>query len=153
MNRKLLIGIAAGVLALMLAGGAVFAGELPIGQRSATAQATSATARPNAAGPRQGDRQAKRAMLVRAMVQATADATGTQPKDVLAALQDGKSLAQYAQEHGKTGDDILAKLREQGNQRLDKALERAKQLIDQPGLGRGTQPNNAGPNGGTGERP
>ena len=71
------------------------------------------------------------------LVKATADATGTTPEAVLAALKQGQSLAQYAQAHGKTPDDILAKLREQGQQRLDQGLDRAKQLIEKPGLGRG----------------
>jgi hypothetical protein len=61
---------------------------------------------------------------------------------VLAALRQGQSLAQYAQAHGKTADDILAKLREQGQQRLDKGLDLAKELIEKPGLGRDGQPNN-----------
>ncbi|HET8645388.1 MAG TPA: hypothetical protein VFO85_07865, partial [Vicinamibacteria bacterium] len=79
----------------------------------------------------------KRHPLAAGLVKATAEVTGLQPKDVLAGLRAGKSLAQIAQEHGKTGDDILAKARELGQQRLDKALERAEELIDQPGLGRG----------------
>jgi len=61
--------------------------------------------------------------------------TGLQPAEVRAELRAGKSLAQIAQEHGKSGDDVLAKLREQGQQRLDQALDRAKDLINQPGLG------------------
>jgi uncharacterized ParB-like nuclease family protein len=72
------------------------------------------------------------------LIKATADATGTKPADVLAALKQGQSLAQYAQAHGKTADDILAKLREQGQQRLDKSLDKAKELIEKPGLGRNT---------------
>jgi hypothetical protein len=80
---------------------------------------------------------AKRHPVAAGLVKATADVTGTTPKEVLAALKQGQSLAQYAQAHGKTADDILAKLREQGQQRLDKGLDRAKELIEQPGLGRG----------------
>jgi hypothetical protein len=71
------------------------------------------------------------------LVKATADVTGTTPKEVLAALKQGQSLAQYVQAHGKTADDILAKLRQLGQQRLDKGLDRARDLIEQPGLGRG----------------
>jgi hypothetical protein len=78
---------------------------------------------------------ARRHPVASRLIKATADVTGTQPKDVLAALQQGQSLAQYAQAHGKTADDILAKLREQGQQRLDKALEQAEELIETPGLG------------------
>jgi len=79
------------------------------------------------------------------LVQATAQVSGMQPKDVLTELRAGKSLAQIAQEHGKTADDILAKLRELGQQRLDKALDRAKDLINKPGLGRGQAPTTTNP--------
>ena len=78
----------------------------------------------------------KRHPVAAGLVKATADVTGTKPADVLAALKQGQSLVQYAQAHGKTEDDILAKLREQGQQRLDKGLDKAKQLIEKPGLGR-----------------
>jgi uncharacterized ParB-like nuclease family protein len=81
---------------------------------------------------------AKRRPAAAALIKATADATSTKPADVLAALKQGQSLAQYAQAHGKTADDILAKLRVQGQQRLDKGLDKAKELIEKPGLGRGT---------------
>ncbi|HEU5087467.1 MAG TPA: hypothetical protein VFT99_08480, partial [Roseiflexaceae bacterium] len=50
--------------------------------------------------------QARR--LRAALVKATADVTGMTVKDVAAELKTGKSLAQIAQEHGKTVDDILA---------------------------------------------
>jgi uncharacterized protein (DUF433 family) len=83
---------------------------------------------------------AKKAPVAAGLIKATAEVTGMQPKDVLAELRAGKSLAQIAQAHGKTADDILAKLRELGQQRLDQTLDRAKALIDQPGLGRGQQP-------------
>ncbi len=81
---------------------------------------------------------AKRHPVAAGLVKATADVTGTKPEDVLAALKQGQSLAQYAQAHGKTADDILAKLREQGQQRLDNGLDKAKELIEKPGLGRDT---------------
>jgi transposase-like protein len=77
---------------------------------------------------------AKRRSVVNPLVKATADVTGLQPQEVQQALKSGQSLAQIAQAHGKTSDDILAKLREQGNQRLQQTLERAKTLIEQPGL-------------------
>jgi uncharacterized ParB-like nuclease family protein len=87
---------------------------------------------------------ARRHPAAAGLVKATADVTSTKPADVLAALKQGQSLAQYAQAHGKTADDILAKLREQGEQRLDKGLDKAKQLIKQPGL-RGGKPGSAAP--------
>jgi len=89
-------------------------------------------------GQQIGRAVAKRHSAAARLVKATADVTGTTPADVLAALKQGQSLAQYAQAHGKTADDILAKLREQGQQRLDQGLDKAKELIEQPGLGSGT---------------
>lgn len=96
-------------------------------------------------GQQIGHAAAKRHPIAAGLVKATADVTGTKPADVLAALKQGQSLAQYAQAHGKTADDILAKLREQSQERLDKGLDQAKQLIEKPGLGRADQPNNASP--------
>jgi hypothetical protein len=96
-------------------------------------------------GQQFGRAVAKRHPVAASLVKATADVTGTKPADVLAALKQGQSLAQYAQAHGKTADDILAKLREQGQQRLDTGLDRAKELIEKPGLGRDGQPGNASP--------
>ncbi|MEO7913482.1 MAG: hypothetical protein ABIV47_27845 [Roseiflexaceae bacterium] len=96
-------------------------------------------------GKQIGRAVAKRHPVAAVLVKATADVTGTKPADVLVALKQGQSLAQYAQAHGKTADDILAKLREQGQLRLDKRLDQAKELIETPGLGRDGQPNNASP--------
>jgi hypothetical protein len=92
-------------------------------------------------GQQIGRAVAKRHPAAARLIKATADVTATTPKDVLAALQQGQSLAQYAQAHGKTADDILAKLREQGQQRLNKGLDQAKELIETPGLGRDTTSN------------
>jgi hypothetical protein len=75
-----------------------------------------------------------------ALVKATAGVTGTAPKDVTAALRSGQSLAQYAQAHGKTADDIIAKLREQGEAQLAKMLEKVKDLIEKPWPARGGKP-------------
>jgi uncharacterized protein (DUF433 family) len=91
-------------------------------------------------GQQIGHAAAKQAPVAAGLIKATADVTGLQPKEVRAELRAGKSLAQIAQEHGKTADDILAKLRELGQQRLDTALDQAKELIEKPGLGRGEQP-------------
>jgi uncharacterized ParB-like nuclease family protein len=89
-------------------------------------------------GQQIGRALSKRHPVAAELIKATADVTGAKPADVLAALKQGQSLAQYAQAHGKTEDDILAKLREQGQQQLDQGLDRAKELIEKPGLGRDT---------------
>jgi uncharacterized protein (DUF433 family) len=124
-------------------------------ERADTALAQFDQAAPQVVSDQNLGQQARRAVANKApvaagLIKATADVTGMQPKDVLAGLREGKSLAQIAQEHGKTADDILAKLRELGQQRLDKAVDRAKALIDKPGLGRGQQPG-ATPTEGTGQ--
>lgn len=75
-----------------------------------------------------------------ALIRATAEVTGTSPEDVRAALQGGQSLAQYAQAHGKTADDIIARLKEEGETRLATMLDKARDLIGQPGLGHGDAP-------------
>jgi len=103
MKRYLLIGLVCGTLAL--AGGVALAG--PSFERSATvaAQATPApTAQPEAPnprsnrGPRQGDAQhsgrGKGQKLGMLLGRATADVAGITQRDVLAGLNDGKSLAQ-----------------------------------------------------------
>ena len=66
------------------------------------------------------------------MVAATASVTGLSEAQVQAELKSGKTFAQIAQEHGKTVDDILAKLRELGEKKLDSALDRAKQRLNSP---------------------
>ena len=46
-----------------------------------------------------------------------------------AEVKAGKSLEQIAQDHGKTADDIVAWLRQQGEERLDRELDRARDAI------------------------
>jgi len=96
-------------------------------------------------GQRIRQRAARQHPVAAGLVKATADVTGLTPKDVLAQLRAGKSLTQIAQTYGKTADDILAKARELGQQRLDKALDRAKDLVNQPDLGRGQRGSSANP--------
>jgi hypothetical protein len=126
MNRKILIGIAGGALALALAGGAVYAGPSLERSFTATTQAASPTAQPTAATTARGQHNGKAAMLVPALIKGAADATGTQPKDVMAALRDGKSLAQYAQEHGKQASDIVQTARKNIQDRLNQAVSNGK---------------------------
>lgn len=66
------------------------------------------------------------------LVAATASVTGLTEAQVQAELKSGKTFAQIAQEHGKTIDDVLAKLRELGQKKLDGALDRAKQRLNSP---------------------
>lgn len=121
MNRKLLIGISGGALALVLAGGAAYAGPaLHAGTAAAVAtDPTPAPGRP--AGQGQAARGAKAQALVRSLIKATADATSSKPKDVLAALGDGQSLAQYASAHGSSDTAVVAA----GRARLDARLKQA----------------------------
>jgi len=125
MNRKLLIGIAGGALALILAGGAVYAESLP---RSVSTTAAQSTATPNAQPntlPRNG--QVRKAIkLAQGLIRVTADTTGTQVKDVIAALKSGQSLSQYAQAHGKTDAEIIGAARTKLDDRLKQAVSTGK---------------------------
>jgi hypothetical protein len=118
MKRIILSGIVAGALA-MASIGAV--GAAPLATQPAAEQA--------AARPGRGPLAA-----AAALIKATADATGLTQREVLAELKAGKSLAQIAQEHGKTADDILAKARELLQNRQQELLDRLRDLINQPGL-------------------
>jgi hypothetical protein len=125
MNRKLMIGIAGGALALILAGGAVYAESLP---RTASTTAAQSTATPNAQPntPRRNGQLRKAVRLAHGLIQVTADTTGTQVKDVIAALKSGQSLSQYAQAHGKTDAEIIGAARTKLDDRLKQAVSSGK---------------------------
>src|SRR5262245_58068878 len=135
MQRKILIGVAGGALALALAGGAVYAGpsierSLVAAQATTpTAQPTSSSTQPGEAQPNGGSRRGERgkaALLTAALIKASANVTSTQPKDVLAALRDGKSLSQYAKDHGKTDADVIQAARKNVQDRLSQAQSNGK---------------------------
>ena len=65
------------------------------------------------------------------LVEATASVTGLTAEQVRTELAAGKTYAQIAQEKGKTVDDILAKLRELGEQRLATELQQARDRLNQ----------------------
>jgi hypothetical protein len=127
MNRKLIIGIAGGTLALILAGGAVYAESLPRTASTTTAQSTATpNAQPNSPGRDRAGQLRKSVRLARGLIQVTADATGTQAKDVVAALKSGQSLSQYAQAHGKTDAEIIGAARTKLDDRLKQAVSGGK---------------------------
>jgi hypothetical protein len=125
MNRKLIFGIAGGALALILAGGAVYAESLP---RSASTAAAQSTATPNAqpASPGRNRPVRKAIHLAQGLIRVTADTTGTQVKDVIAALKSGQSLSQYAQAHGKTDAEVIGAARTKLEDRLKQAVAGGK---------------------------
>src|SRR5690349_20576799 len=137
MRSKLVIGIAGGVLALALAGGAVLASPAAKNLNVAQTQATATPApEPGVARPKARQVMAKRLVLL--LSRATAEVSGIKPKNVLAGLRDGKSLAQIAQEHGKTDKDVIAAARAKLDDRLKQAVtkgrltqERANTLLSQ----------------------
>jgi hypothetical protein len=125
MNRKLIIGVAGGALALLVAAGAVYAESLPRAA-SATAAQSTATPSPQPASPGANRPVRKAVRLARGLIQVTADATGTQVKDVVAALKSGQSLSQYAQAHGKTDAEIMSAARTKLEDRLKQAVSGGK---------------------------
>lgn len=74
-----------------------------------------------------------------ALVRTTADVTGLEPREVVEQLRAGKSLEQIAQENGKTADDILAQVQTKTEERQQRLLDRAAELITEPGLGAGEE--------------
>jgi hypothetical protein len=91
-----------------------------------------------ASAPKPGQQRAAKEQAKRvraALIQATAAVTGLTPGQVRQELRAGKSLAQIAQEHGKTADDILAKLREQAGAKIDSIVEQARTIVNQAGAG------------------
>src|SRR5690348_7448588 len=123
MKRTLLIGIAGGALALALAGGAVYARP---SLRPATQAAPTATTQPSDPAVSAARQPRKAARLALGLIKVAADTTGTAPKDVTAALKGGQSLAQYAQAHGKTADDVIAAARAKLSDRLKQAVANGK---------------------------
>jgi uncharacterized protein (DUF433 family) len=65
------------------------------------------------------------------LINTTAQVTGLTVDQVRAELQEGKSLAQIAEEHGQDADAILNELRAKAEARLDQVLERAREIINQ----------------------
>lgn len=82
----------------------------------------------------------RRGVAAGALIKATADVTGLTVQEVTSELRAGKSLAQIAQEHGKTVDDIIKKLQENLRAREQELLDEARQLANQPGLAPNTNP-------------
>ena len=90
---------------------------------------------------RQISQQAGRTLNGRAvLINATSQVTGLSTSHINQELQSGKSLAQIAQEHGKSGDDILNQLSQTMQQRVQQALQHARIAINTPGLGAAAQP-------------
>lgn len=127
MNRKLLIGIVGGALSLVLTNGAVFASPSSGTTQAATTHITTAPPAPgtNAPDTLRG-RRGPAGKLVLALVRQTADITGLKPQDVRQALRTDKSMAQIAQEHGKTGDDVVQAARAKLEERLKQAVSNGR---------------------------
>ena len=67
------------------------------------------------------------------LVGTTAEVTGLTVDAVRAELAAGKSLAQVAQDNGKTVDDVMTALETKGNAHLSAQLEQAKTQLTTPG--------------------
>jgi len=67
------------------------------------------------------------------LISTTAEVTGLTVDQVQTELKSGKSLAQIAQDHGKTADDIINALRTKGEDLLNKLLDQARTALNQPG--------------------
>jgi len=113
MKRIILSSIIGGALALASIGG--------------VAQATHSTQNMPAASIQQAINGGRHGRLggndlAGGLIKATADATGLTNAQVVEQLKAGKSLTQIAQEKGKSADTIIAAVRTELKQRLDKAV-------------------------------
>jgi hypothetical protein len=119
MKRIILSSIIGGALALASIGGVVQAA-----QTTQVAPATQVLGTQAANGGRQ--HPIGKQDLAAGLIKATADATGLTNAQVVEQLKAGKSLAQIAQDKGKSADTIIAAVRTQLKQRLDKAVKNKK---------------------------
>lgn len=121
MRHRLLSWIGGGVAALALAGALGVGYERTYAATGSGAPAAqAATSTPTAAA--KPNRRARHAAK-RALIRITADLTKQPDEQVVQALRDGKSLAQFAAEHGSTGDAIVQAALDKAKARLDKAVQ------------------------------
>lgn len=125
MRTKVLIG--GGLAALAIASGSIVWGVDHVAAQSTSAPQQQATATPQpttTTGPAHGRRpgHGRGAPGVVALVRAAADLTGQQPKDIMAQLRQGQSLAQVAAAKGSSGDAVVQAATATVKARLDKAV-------------------------------
>lgn len=121
MQHRLLSWIGGGVAALALIGALGVGYERTYAAAgSAAPAAQAATSTPTAAAKPNG--RVRRAVR-RTLVGITADLTKQPTEQVTQALRDGKSLAQFATEHGSSGDAIVQAALDKAKARLDKAVQ------------------------------
>jgi uncharacterized protein (DUF433 family) len=119
MKRIILSSIIGGALALASIGGVVQAA-----QSTQVVSATQVLGTQAANGG--GQHRVGKQELAGGLIKATADATGLTNAQIVEQLKAGKSLAQIAQDKGKSADTIIAAVRTQLKQRLDKTVTNKK---------------------------
>ena len=129
-------------IAAALGGGAFALNSIsPASAAGSAAQsdpATESQAGPDATAPaatasdtgRHGRRHSRRARVLRGAVKVSADTIGIPPAELVAALQDGQSIAQVAEAHGVPTQTVIDALVNAGSAKVDEAL--AAGTITQP---------------------
>lgn len=131
--NKLFIGMTSGIVALAIAGGAVFAetptttanNDIVVAQPPVDPEAgpnENDQARPQGNQRERGPRQGRGASVTKALVNATAEVTGLERSEVVDALREGNSIAQVAEANGSSSDAVLQAGRENAQERLDQAV-------------------------------
>jgi len=119
MNRqRMTTWVVIGVLVCAFVAGTLLMAPARAAQASPLAQST-ATPAP------QSDTRSKTKLWRhggKTLFSATASVTGLTTQEVLTELRDGKSLAQIAQDHGKTADDVIQAARTQLQDLLSQAV-------------------------------
>ena len=128
--RKL---IASAAIGTVLVGGAASLTLPAYAQDSGQGQTRQGPTQGQGQGNDQGkgkDNQNRRHRLAKAAIKTAADTIGIQPKDLLTELKAGKSVADVAAEHGKTGQQVVDAIVAKINAKVDEAAAAGKLPAD-----------------------
>jgi ribosomal protein S20 len=84
-----------------------------------------------AEAPKGGRHAGPRMRAVRGAAKVAADTIGIEPEELRTEVQSGKTIAQVAEEHGKSAQDVIDAVVTAGNQRIDKAVAKGRLTADQ----------------------
>ena len=102
----------------------VIVGLLTLGSVGVAAAQTGGTTTPsNPSAPNAANHQGKHGRRGAGVLRAAAAALGVKPRDLLAGLCSGKTLAQLASEHGTTAQDLINALVKAADARIDRAVQ------------------------------
>lgn len=84
-----------------------------------------------AEAPNGGRHAGLRMRALRGAVKTAADTIGIEPHDLVTEVRSGKTVAQVAEEHGKSGQAVIDAIVAAGDARIDQAVTNGKLTADQ----------------------